>query len=425
MLTPSEIQETIRMAFSSLWGNKMRSFLASLGIVVGISIVVLIGWAINGLDASFQKTFEIIGVDILFVDKWDWAGRVDWRDAQKRKNITFDDYEQLKERMEYAELILPEVSQWGGQIKYGENNLEGVSIVGVMPENSRTPAGNLLKGRYFNHLENQANANVVVLGNKIYETLFPQGEAIGKEVEINRRKFTVIGVVEKRGTVIFDMIDNQVFIPINTFAKTLGTYGRSYRIAVKAGSAEKVDFVREETRGVFRSIREQSPNEPDDFSINETKAFESTIEDVKKWVYIIGISMTGLSFVVGIIGIMNIMFVSVTERTKEIGIRKSLGAKKASILAQFIIESMLLCFVGSVISITFCYGLVNLISIVLNSLASTDETIANIAEFVLPTLPVEIMAIAVGVSVIVGILAGLIPAYRASNLDPVEALRSD
>jgi putative ABC transport system permease protein len=413
------------MAVSSLMGNKMRSFLASLGIVVGISIVILIGWAINGLDASFQKTFEIMGVDILFVDKWDWAGRVDWREAQKRKNITFDDYELLKERLEVAELVLPEISQWGGKIAYDGSTMDGVSIVGVNPDNAKTPAGNLLKGRYFSHLENNANANVVIIGHKIYETLFPQGNAVGKDIEINKRKFNIIGVVQKRGTVIFEMIDNQVFVPINTFKKTLGTYGRSYRIAVKTGSPDNVDFVREETRGIFRSIRQQQPGEDDSFSINETKAFESTIADIKRWVYVIGISMTGLSFVVGIIGIMNIMFVSVTERTKEIGIRKSLGAKKSSILVQFIIESMLLCLFGSLISITICIGLVNLISFVLDKLAPANETVANITEFVLPTLPNEIVVIAVVVSAVVGILAGLIPASRAANLDPVEALRSD
>jgi len=425
MLTLSEIQETISMAVSSLLGNKLRSLLASLGIVVGISIVILIGWAINGLDASFQKTFEIMGVDILFVDKWDWAGRVDWREAQKRNNITFDDYEQLRSRLTYAELVLPEISQWGGRISYDGNSLDGVSIVGVHPDNAKTPAGNLLEGRYFSSIENNADARVAILGHKIYESIFPDGEAIGKEIEINERKFNVIGVVEKRGTVIFDMIDNQVFMPINTFQKTLGTFNRSYRIAVKTGSEDNVEFVREETRGVFRSIRQQQPGEPDDFSINETKAFESTIEDVKKWVYIIGISMTGLSFVVGIIGIMNIMFVSVTERTKEIGIRKSLGAKKKSILVQFVIESMLLCLFGSIISLSFCFALVNLIAVTLQALGPSNDTIANISEFVLPTLPQEIVVIAIVVSIVVGILAGLIPASRAANLDPVEALRSD
>ncbi|GAB5465725.1 MAG: ABC transporter permease [Candidatus Kapaibacteriales bacterium] len=425
MLKLSEIYDSFQMAVSSLLSNKMRSTLASLGIVVGISIVVLIGWAIRGLDSSFEKTFEIIGVDILFVDKWDWAGRVDWREARKRKNITYDQYEELKDRLEYGELVLPEVSNWGSEVTFGDITINSVSMVGVLPENVKTPAGNLIKGRYFSQLDQNSKAETVVIGHKIYETLFPNGEAIGKEVKINKRSFTVIGVIEKRGTVIFDGIDNQVFMPQSTFKKVFGTAGKSFRIAVKTGSKDNLEFVKSEVIGIFRGIRGISPGADSDFSINESNAFKSMIDDIKRWVYLIGISMTSLSFLVGIIGIMNIMFVSVTERTKEIGIRKSLGAKRISIIVQFVTESMLLCLAGSIIAIAFCYGLVNLISFAVDYLAQSNETFENVREFVLDTLPVEIMVIAVTVSAIVGILAGIIPARRAADLDPVDALRAD
>jgi putative ABC transport system permease protein len=213
-----------------------------------------------------------------------------------------------------------------------------------------------------------------------------------------------------------DFIDNQVFIPLTTFNAVMGDFGRSFSIAVKAGSPDRLDYVRSQTRGHMRMIRNLDPWEEDDFSINETKAFESTVKEIRYTVWGIGIGMTVLSFVVGIIGIMNIMFVSVTERTKEIGIRKAIGAKKRSILLQFIVEAAALSFIGAIIAFLGCSGLVYLVATLV------PKAVPELS-FLSPVIPYQLLLIASVVSIFVGMLAGLIPAIRASNLDPVDALR--
>ena len=211
---------------------------------------------------------------------------------------------------------------------------------------------------------------------------------------------------------MMDFVDNQVIIPISTFFGVYGMSSRSISIAVKAGTAEKLDETRAEATGLMRSVRNIPPGDEEDFSINETQTFKEQVETLRLATWGIGIGLTLLSFTVGIIGIMNIMFVSVTERTKEIGIRKSLGAKSTSILTQFLVESASLCLVGAVIAFVFC-------SIVI----AIAVRLVPEADFLSPYVPPQLIIIAGIVSIIVGILAGIVPAMRASALDPVEALR--
>jgi putative ABC transport system permease protein len=201
-----------------------------------------------------------------------------------------------------------------------------------------------------------------------------------------------------------------------------GDRGRSVNIGVKAGSKEKLDEVRTETIGLMRTIRNVKPSRDNDFSINETKVFEESIAKIRNIIWMAGIGLTMLSFIVGIIGIMNIMFVSVTERTKEIGIRKSMGAKKRSIWSQFLFESSALTLGGAVISIVFCSGLIYIARI---AVIKFFPDISEVVEYFPPYLSMQLVVIATSVSVVLGIFAGLIPAIRASNLDPVNALRSE
>ncbi|MFW5702171.1 MAG: ABC transporter permease, partial [Bacteroidota bacterium] len=290
------------------------------------------------------------------------------------------------------------------------------TVVGAESNHARTPAGEILIGRHFTPFEEEIGANVAVLGYNVYESVFPRGDAIGKTVKINGHKFFVSGVITKQGTMFFDFIDNQVFIPLSTFNAIFGNFGRSFSIAIKAGSEERLDFVRSQTRGYMRMIRNLEPWEDDDFAINETKAFESSVKEIRYGVWSVGIGMTVLSFLVGIIGIMNIMFVSVTERTKEIGIRKAIGAKRRSILLQFIVEAAALCFIGAIIAFIVCSAIVYAAATLL------PKAVPGLS-FLSPVIPYELLAVATVVSVIVGMLAGLIPAIRASRLDPVDALR--
>lgn len=412
----SEFVETVRISYDSVKANKLRSFLASLGVVIGIGFVVIMGWALSGLDSAMQDTFNIIGTDMLYIDKWDWSGGKNWKDLRQRKPITIEEVNRFREKMTEAQLTFPSARNWGESIQLGSKLFSGITMLGTTIEHSLTPAGEVVEGRYFSQSEQSLNANVLVIGYKVYETLFPNGDAIGQTVKINGHKFLVIGVIKKQGTMFFDFIDNQVFMPIGTFLSVFGDYGRSISIGVKAGSEENLDNVRDEARGWMRIIRNVQPWEEDDFSINETKAFESQVAQIRLAVWGVGLGMTVLSFIVGMIGIMNIMFVSVTERTKEIGIRKAIGAKNSSVLLQFIVEAAFLCLIGALLSIV-------LSSVFVFAAATLLAKFVHQLSFLKPFLPVNLIVIATLVSIVVGVIAGFIPAYRASRLDPVESLR--
>ncbi len=413
-----EIKESIILSFDALRSNKLRAFLASLGVVIGISIVIMMGWLLGGLDKAMQDTFSVIGTDMLYVDKWDWTGGDKWDRLRNRKNVTMSQAEQLKELHGSAEYVIPNINQWATTIEFGGETYAGMTAVGTTAENVHTPVGNLLLGRFFNDFEEEYGSNVIVIGYLVYATIFQGKDPIGKTIKLNGRPLRVIGVVQKRGTMFFDFIDRQMFLPLKKYAGIWSIDKRSMSIGIKAGLNKDLDEVRNETIGLMRIIRNLKPNEPNDFSVNETKAFEKSIADIRFQVYTVGIGMTLLAFIVGIIGIMNIMFVTVTERTKEIGIRKSLGAKKRSIWIQFLVESSILCLLGAFLSLVIC-------SIIAYLAATYLPTYFPEIGFLLPVLPTELFIIAAIVSVLVGLLAGLIPAIRASNLDPVEALRFD
>ncbi len=415
----SEISEAFKISLDAMIANKMRSFLASLGVLIGISFVIIMGWVLDGLDNAMQDTFNIMGADVLYVDKFDWAGGKSWDEVRQRKNITIDQVEEFTKRVQDAELIFPTARRWGASMAYNGENYSGFPILGTTFEHSLSPAGEVIVGRHFSQVEDIRGENVIVLGFNIYEKIFDSKDPVDKIVKLNGHKFRVIGVIKKQGNMFFDFIDNQVFIPMKAFLKTFGNFNRSISIGVKAGSVEKLDFVRDEVRGAMRTIREVKPYEEDDFSINETKAFENQVAMIRTMVWSVGIGLTTLSFVVGIIGIMNVMFVSVVERTKEIGIRKALGAKRGSIAWQFIMESGLLCFIGALLSFIVCSVIVYIAAEYLPIYVSDKLS------FLSKMLPYNLLFWATLVSVIVGMLAGLIPAFRAAKLDPVDAMRSE
>jgi len=405
------IIESLRMAFAALTANKLRAMLTTLGVVIGITTVLLMGWFLGGLDSALERTLSIFGDDILYVDKFDWTGG-NWFANRNRKSIDYQQYLLVRDRIRSAQLVLPTSSRYGVAIRYGELEMNSGSVMGVTHDYAASIGGNLVSGRFFNEVEDETGTPVCVIGANVAENLFPDGLAEGHLIRIDGLPFTVIGVLPKRGGLGMDMVDNQVLIPLRRFFNRYGVRSRVV-INVKAGGVDRLDDVRAETIGAMRQVRSLAPGEKDDFAVNTQEAFRQQTDLLRYSVWGVGLALTGLSFLVGSIGIMNIMFVSVSERTKEIGIRKALGATRRSVLVQFLIEAVALCLFGAAIALVIAIAATTVVS------SQTD------IEFLQSAIPLSQIAVAVIVSMIVGVMAGIIPALRASRLDPVDALRAE
>jgi putative ABC transport system permease protein len=399
------------MALAALTANKLRASLTTLGVVIGVTFVLLMGWALSGLDNALEETLAIMGDDILYVDKFEW-GSGKWMEQRNRKDISFTQYQLAKDRIRTAQYVVPTARRGAGEIRYGDLRLRNMTVFGTTAEYIEMLGGNVKEGRFFNAAEDQAGAHLAILGSHIVENLFPDGNAIGRTIRLDGIPYTVIGTMPQRGSMMADFIDKQVIIPLRRYFSQYGGRGR-ITINVKAGSREKLEDVRFETIGVMRQVRALEPGTKDDFAVNTQDAFREQTNQLRTIVLVAGFGMSALSFIVGLIGIMNIMFVSVTERTKEIGIRKAVGATRRSILTQFLVEAVLLCLMGAVIGFAISSGL----AFGIFKYADLD--------FLSATLPPGQIAWAVILSTVVGVAAGLVPAFRAARLDPVDALRAD
>ncbi len=405
-----EIKEGLMISFRAIRANKVRSILTTLGIVIGVASVVLMSASIKGIDQSFQQGVGALGSDNLYIDKWAWFNNdIPWWELRNRKNLTMEDFEDFKAQAKLPLAIAPTV--WTRQtLKYEDENMQSINVTGTTNEYISTTNLNFSSGRFFTELESKASRNVVVLGSEIAKTLFPLGNALNNEIIIKSTRFKVVGVLDEQGSFIMGSFnpDNQVFIPIgNVFKYFQNENFRSITINVRAPNSQSVGDVKEEAIGIMRKVRGLSYDQKDDFSINQQEGLLNEINQTVGVIQIAGLLITGLSLFVGAIGIMNIMFVSVKERTKEIGIRKAIGAKKRTILGQFITEASLICLIG---------GLFGLLIALLGSMAigQTDFPIA---------FQYDAVILAVSISLITGVASGFAPAFTASKLDPVEALR--
>ena len=409
-----ETLESLKMAVFQIRANKIRSFLTALGVIIGIVAITMMGTAINGIDMGFEKSLSMLGYDVIYVQKSSWSTMGQWWRYRNRPDLKTQYADQINRIISdnpRSELLVavPQISTYKASAKYRERLLEQVVSLGTNEKYLQTASGNLSAGRFFTPGESAGSEMVGVIGDDIAVGLFPNEPALGKSIQIKNRKLRIIGIFKKQGKFLgLFSFDNQIIMPIGAFEKI---YGKNMfiTIRVKIKDQERVTEAKEELTGLMTRIRRLPPGKEEDFSVNEQKAFKSQLDPIKNGIAVAGIFITGMSLFVGAIGIMNITFVSVKERTREIGLRKALGARRRTILLQFLIESVMICLIGGVI------GLVTAVSITF--------AIGKI----MPDFPVQfstglVMASLV-VSVITGIVSGLAPAVAASKLDPADSLR--
>jgi len=403
-----ELNEGLAIAWRAIRANKIRAALTMLGIFIGVTAVVMMSTAIKGIDNSFQKGISALGSDVLYIDKWAWFSNDEWWKMRNRRKIEMEDFYRFKEMAKLPLAIAP-VSNSRQTIKYGDRKAEGIFLTGSNADYVKTTNFTFDQGRFFSEIEGNASRNVAVIGSEISKSLFPRGDALDKTIKIGVVNFKIVGVLAEQGSVVLGPFnpDNQVFIPIGTIFKNFRSrHFGTVTINVRAANPNMVEETKAEAEGIMRKIRGLEHDEPNDFSINQQEALQEQYNSVVGVIQIAGLFITGLSLFVGAIGIMNIMFVSVKERTREIGLRKAIGAKRRTIMAQFLLESSVICLLG---------GLIGLIAAVILSLM--------LNQFFPTSIQYDVVILAIFISLLTGIISGLAPAYTAAKMDPVDALR--
>jgi len=412
MRTSGLLKESIRVAFSALIANKFRSLLSLLGVVIGIFVIVLIKASVDSLARDVNKTINGLGEDVVFVHKWPWQGGFEypfWK-FMLRPQPVVEETNRLRQRLgEFAHFSYRATSS--RNMRYRDRQFESGSLHGVYTDFDKVQQLKIEKGRYFTEGEIRTGKAVAVLGFNVADALFPHEEPLGKTIRIGPRKAEIIGVLQKKGESILDVgEDDRTFIPYAFFATMVDMRNwRTHReIIVKRKEGVPNELVKEEVVGAMRTLRKLKPKEEDNFSLNEASMIAKEMEPVSRMLNIAGLVIGALAILVGAFGVANIMFVSVRERTGQIGIQKALGAKRNFILLQFLGESIMLTLVGGLAGI----GLVFLSAFIVRQVSS----------FELFLTPWHV-AYGLIISGLVGLISGLAPAWTAAKMNPVDAIR--
>jgi putative ABC transport system permease protein len=409
--------DTFFMSTGAIVANKLRSMLTLVGIVAGVASIIAVMTAISVIQGTMEREMSVLGAQTFQVQKWPaggFHGDAERRKAMKRPALTLENAAAIRDHVSTVDIVGSEIWDFGFKAQYrGESTNPNISICGGTPEYPQNNTHYVGLGRNISELDVKAARKVVVIGYAIANKLYPFTDPIGKDIRVDNRKYEVIGVFDQKKSAFGGNFDNYVLMPVSTFLNTYGLIGkdgfqRSVNITVHAKTPEVVNDAIEETRQVLRRDRGLRPGQEDNFDFFNSASlitqFNKMSMGVKLAAFVIGI----IALVVAGIGIMNIMLVAVTERTREIGIRKALGAKPVSILSQFLLEAVILCNIGGVIGVMIGFLLGNLVAVFTHFEVS---------------VPMEWAVIGLVFCSAVGIAFGFLPAVRASRLNPIEALR--
>ena len=404
--------EAVMIATDSLWAHKLRSVLTLLGVVIGVAAVIAVVSLINGANQYVATRVFRLGADVFGLSKQPSiiTNVDDWLEFQKRKRITIDDFQAIKELCKGCKGI---GAALGGrvEVRSGLNSLKDTNLRAWTPEMAELYDVDLVEGRHITDADVNTAATVCVIGQDLVENLLSGVDPVGKEIRWNNTfPCTVIGVGKKEGSSLGTSLDNWIILPLTAYQKDFGAQTDSLRITIRAGSAAKIQDSVDEIRQIMRGRHHLSYGSKDDFAIETSDSFLSLWKDISSSFFVVTIAIASISLVVGGIVIMNIMLVSVTERTREIGVRKALGARRGDILLQFLIESSTIAVIGGAIGVISGVIVAKLVSVV-SPLPAAVQLWSVFGGLV--------------VALSVGLFFGTYPASKAAKLDPVEALRSE
>ena len=410
----TELREGLAISWSAIRANKMRSVLTTLGIVIGIVTVTLMGTAIAGLNRSFMNSVSSIGADMLYVDRFSWFinSMEEWMKAVKNPRITLDEADTVQRQMEAdgtgGNPSAAAANEANALLRELKLALAVAPVVGTTEQFQFTSGLTVAEGRFLTASECDGGRPVCVIGSDLATNLFQGESPVGAIISANRRDFRVVGVLAKQGGFAESGgADNELIVPIAQFTRAFWARP-DYEIQVKARSVAELADAREELRLTLRRYRHVAPGDPDNFAINQQEQVLEFFHKVAGTIEAVGLFITGLSLFVGGIGIMNIMFVSVAERTREIGVRKAIGAKNRTILVQFLTEAACICLIGGAIALLIAWPATLLLK---------------------KAMPAElspgIVCLSLLVSALTGVLSGFFPAWRAARMNTVDALRNE
>ena len=405
-------KESFRFALHALTNNRLRTFLSLLGVTIGILAIISVFTVVDSLENNVRNSVDKLGTDVIYIQKWPWgaddSGDYKWWEFFKRPQVKQEELPKLQALCQKTEAITFMISS-RRNLKVGSNSIEGVEVMASSYEFNQIRNFELAAGRYFTEQEMNSGKNHVLIGYDVAMALFGTLDVIGERMKLGGRKVVVVGVFTKEGEDITgNSLDTGVLMPINFGRNIMNVRRADPMIMVKAKVGVSKSELKSELRGAMRSIRKLKPRMSDDFALNEISVITTALDSLFSVIGMAGWVIGGFSILVGGFGIANIMFVSVKERTKLIGIQKALGAKNNFILLQFLLESVILCVIGGL------QGLLLVFTFAATTSSMSDFSIQ---------LSMENVILGLSVSIIIGIVSGIVPALSAARLDPVEAIR--